>query len=73
MNPLLISACGYLTSVYALMAHDGRKMDLGDHIKHHHYRTCNFGLYCGLWDSIFGTRYNKKKYPTEYVPTYLIK
>lgn len=59
MNPLLISALGYLTSIYALMAHDARQLDFNDHVKHHHYRTCNYGLYWGLCDYIFGTRYSK--------------
>ena len=72
MNPLLISVLGYLTSVFALCAHDGRQGDLGDHVKHHHSRTCNYGLYCGLWDYIFGTRYDPAKYPNKYVPSYLV-
>lgn len=59
MNPLLISALGYLTSIYALMAHDARQLDFNDHVKHHHYRNCNYGLYWGLCDYIFGTRYSK--------------
>ena len=59
MNPLLISVLGYLTSIYALLAHDARSMDLNDHVKHHHYRNCNYGLYWGLLDYVFGTRYSK--------------
>ena len=73
MNPLLTSVLGYLTAIYALLAHDARRMDLNDHVKHHHYRDCNFGLYWGLLDYIFGTRYSKQKYPVEYVPSYLVK
>ena len=37
MNPLLTSVLGYLTSIYALMAHDARSLDLNDHVKHHHF------------------------------------
>jgi len=73
MNPMVISALGFLTAIYALMAHDARMLDLNDHVKHHHYRDCNYGLYWPLLDYVFGTRYNKKKYPNEYVPSYLVK
>lgn len=73
MNPLLISVLGYMTSVYALLAHDGRLLDLNDHQKHHQYRDCNFGLYWPLLDYVFGTRYNKTRFPTDYVFSYKVK
>ena len=72
MNPLLISVLGMLTSIYALCAHDARALDLNDHVKHHHYRTCNYGLYWGVWDYVFGTRYHPDKYPVRYVPSYKV-
>lgn len=72
MNPLLISVLGLLTSIYAQCAHDSRSLDISDHVKHHHYRNCNFGLYWGLWDYVFGTRYHPSKYPIKYVPSYEI-
>jgi lathosterol oxidase len=70
MNPLLISVIGYMTSIYALCAHDGRSLDLNDHTMHHFYRNCNFGLYWGFWDFVFGTRYSKTKYPKKYIPSW---
>jgi len=73
MNPLLISVLGYLTSIYALLAHDGRSLDLNDHTKHHFYRNCNFALYWGFWDFVFGTRYSKEKYPNRYIPSWEIE
>jgi len=62
MHPVSHALFGFLTSVYAIAAHDGRQFDLNDHVKHHHYTSCNFGLYWGLWDYICGTRYSSKKY-----------
>jgi Delta7-sterol 5-desaturase len=73
MNPLLISAIGFLTSIYALLAHDGRALDLNSHTYHHYYRDCNFGLYWGFWDYVFGTRYNTKRFPSKYIPSWEIE
>lgn len=73
MNPLLISAIGFLTSIYALLAHDGRALDLNNHTSHHYYRDCNFGLYWGFWDYVFGTRYSTKRFPNKYVPSWEIE
>lgn len=70
MHPLTISVIGFLTSIYALLAHDGRAGDLNDHMKHHHYKSCNYAVYWGLWDYICGTRYNTKTFPVRYVPSY---
>ena len=72
MNPLVMSTVGFLTSIYALLAHDGRALDLNDHTKHHWYRNCNFALYWGFWDYVFGTRYSKAKYPVEYIPSWVL-
>jgi hypothetical protein len=72
MNPMVMSAIGFLTSIYALLAHDARTLDLNSHIKHHHYRTCNYALYWGFWDYVFGTRYSKKKYPVDYIPSWIL-
>jgi len=71
MHPVAISIFGYLTSLYALLAHDARILDLNDHIKHHHYKSCNYGLYWGLWDYICGTRYSRSKFPELYVPSHV--
>lgn len=71
VHPVSLAVYGFLTSIYAIAAHgriflslimilDGRSMDLNDHIKHHHYKNCNFALYWGLWDYICGTRYTPK-------------
>lgn len=70
MHPVAISIFGFLSSIYALFAHDGRAMDLNDHVKHHHYRKCNFALYWALWDYICDTRYNTKKFPDRYIPSW---
>lgn len=71
MHPVVSSIYGYLTGIYALLAHDGRILDLNDHIKHHYYKSCNYGLYWGFWDYIMDTRYNKKKFPVEYIPSWI--
>lgn len=63
IHPLLSSTLGFLTSLYAIAAHDGRSLDLNSHIKHHHYKNCNFGLYWALWDHICGTRYSPERFP----------
>jgi len=56
-----------------VIGHDGRALDLNDHMRHHQYRTCNFALYWGFWDYVFGTRYSKEKYPVEYVPSWIVE
>jgi lathosterol oxidase len=71
MHPVAISAFGFLTSLYALFAHDGRSMDWNNHTMHHYYKSCNYGLYWGFWDYVCGTRYNKQKFPYDYVPSWL--
>ncbi|KJE94020.1 sterol desaturase [Capsaspora owczarzaki ATCC 30864] len=63
MHPLTASVLGFFTSIYAIAAHDGRRFDLNDHVKHHHYKNVNFGLYWGLWDYICGTRWSKQGHP----------
>ena len=70
MHPVAITLFGFLTSNYALLAHDGRTLDLNDHVKHHHYHHCNFALYWGLWDYICDTRYNTKRFPKRYIPSW---
>lgn len=70
MHPIAISVFGFLTSLYALLAHDGRAMDLNGHMNHHHYKECQFGLYWGLWDYICDTRYCKRLFPERYIPSW---
>lgn len=70
MHPVAISVFGFLTSTYALLAHDSRGLDLNDHVKHHHYHKCNFGLYWAVWDYICDTRYSLKKFPVRYIPSW---
>lgn len=47
INPLIISAAGFLISIYALLAHDGRSLDLNDHTYHHYYHECKTSHYIG--------------------------
>jgi len=70
IHPAIHTAFGLLTSVYALCAHDGR-WDPNYHWGHHLYGDCNFGIFFPWWDWVFGTRYSKKKYPVDYVPTWV--
>lgn len=70
MHPVTITVIGFLTSCYALLAHDGTWGDLNEHHYHHWYHRCNYGLYWGLWDFICDTRYSEKKYPVRYIPTW---
>jgi lathosterol oxidase len=63
-----ISLFGFLTGIYALFAHDAR-WDPAGHVNHHYYVNCNYGLW-GFLDYIFGTKYSKKLYPVEYIPTW---
>jgi len=58
MHPVALSVLGFLTSTFALLAHDGQ-WDPNQHMKHHFYSDCNFGLYWGFWDYVFGVRYDK--------------
>jgi lathosterol oxidase len=62
MHPIVGQIFGFLTSVYAIGAHDGRMFDFNNHIKHHHYVSVNYGLYWGFWDYVFGTRWSDGKY-----------
>ncbi len=62
MHPIAGQIFGFSTSVYAIAAHDGRSLDLNDHIKHHDYECVNYGLYWGFWDYICGTRWAEGKY-----------
>jgi lathosterol oxidase len=61
IHPVAHALFGFLTSIYAIAAHDGRAGDLNDHCKHHTHKHVNFGLYWGLWDYICGTRYQPKQ------------
>ena len=70
MHPVAATVFGFLTSCYAILAHDGRALDLNDHYKHHNYHNCNFDLYWGLWDYICDTRYNTTKFPKKYIPSW---
>jgi len=57
IHPVAYAVFGFLTSIYAIAAHDGRQWDFNDHCKHHTHKHVNFGLYWGVCDFIFGTRY----------------
>ena len=37
LHPIHHAILGFLTSIYAVAAHDGRALDLNSHCKHHHY------------------------------------
>jgi len=69
IHPVIHSAFGFLTSIYAIAAHDGRSGDLNDHVKHHHFKNCNFGLYWSFWDNVCGTRYSPQKNPKRVTST----
>eukprot|EP00051_Salpingoeca_urceolata_P023459 m.397882 g.397882 ORF g.397882 m.397882 type:complete len:294 (+) comp20107_c6_seq5:2488-3369(+) len=63
VHPVPLAVCGFLTSLYAIAAHDGRMLDLNNHTAHHtqglgRKKNFNYGLYWGLWDYVFGTRYS---------------
>jgi len=60
IHPVSHALFGFLTSIYAIAAHDGRWLDLNNHNTHHTYKNVNFGLYWGLWDHICGTRYHPR-------------
>lgn len=62
IHPISHALFGFLTAIYAIAAHDGREMDFNDHQKHHHFSSCNFGLYFSWLDRFFGTRYSPAKY-----------
>jgi len=61
IHPVCHSLFGFLTSIFAIAAHDSRKWDVNGHQYHHKYCHVNFGIYWGFWDYIFGTRYGQKK------------
>jgi len=60
MHPITMAAFGFLTSLYAIAAHDGRAGDVNSHTRHHTHKNVNFGLYWPLWDWICGTRWSTK-------------
>jgi len=62
IHPVCHALFGFLTSVWAIAAHDSRQYDFNGHAKHHHYCHVNFGIYWGFWDYICGTRYCDGKY-----------
>jgi len=63
LHPVVHAVFGFLTSLYAIAAHDARSLDLNDHVKHHHYKSCNFALYWAFWDYVCLTRFCHMKYP----------
>ncbi|KAA0147271.1 hypothetical protein FNF27_08045 [Cafeteria roenbergensis] len=57
MHPVAHAVFGFLTSLYAIAAHDGRAWDLSGHTQHHHHKDLNFGLY-GCWDCVCNSRFS---------------
>lgn len=62
-HPIAHSVMGFLTSIYAIAAHDGRVFDVSDHCAHHHHKEVNFALY-GCFDYLLGTKYDRKRNAT---------
>jgi Delta7-sterol 5-desaturase len=63
MHPVAHATFGFLTSLYAIAAHDGRAWDISGHTEHHHHKECNFGLY-GCFDCLCNTRFRPGYNPT---------
>lgn len=57
MHPVAHAVFGFLTSLFAIAAHDGRAWDLSGHTQHHHHKDLNFGLY-GCWDCVCNSRFS---------------
>ncbi len=62
IHPISHAVFGFLTSIFALAAHDARAFDVNQHRMHHHYSSVNFGLYFPVWDYLCGTRYHPSKF-----------
>jgi len=63
IHPLAHALFGFLSSIFAVAAHDGRTWDLNNHYYHHcagkgRRNSFNYSLYWPLWDAVFNTRYN---------------
>jgi lathosterol oxidase len=61
VHPVAHAAFGFLSSVFAVAAHDGRTWDLNNHYYHHcagqgRRNSFNYSLYWPLWDNVFNTR-----------------
>ncbi|EGD77304.1 sterol desaturase [Salpingoeca rosetta] len=63
IHPIAHAAFGFLSSVFAVAAHDGRQWDINDHYYHHcagkgRKNSFNYSLYWPLWDVWCNTRYD---------------
>ncbi|EDQ85117.1 uncharacterized protein MONBRDRAFT_39006 [Monosiga brevicollis MX1] len=61
IHPLAHALFGFLSSIFAVAAHDGRTWDLNNHYYHHcagkgRRNSFNYSLYWPLWDAVFNTR-----------------
>jgi len=62
MHPVALAVFGFLSSLFAIVAHDGRAGDVNSHYNHHckgngRRNHFNYGLYWPFWDVVMGTRY----------------
>lgn len=71
VHPVALVTFGFLASIFAIAAHDGRAWDLNNHYFHHDKGrgknvNFNYSLFWPLWDIVCGTRWvdtaaNRKK------------
>eukprot|EP00039_Didymoeca_costata_P020135 m.340190 g.340190 ORF g.340190 m.340190 type:complete len:303 (+) comp19172_c0_seq1:145-1053(+) len=66
IHPVAHALFGFLSSIFAIAAHDGRAGDLNSHYCHHDKGrgknvNFNYGLYWPLCDNLFGTRWTPTK------------
>jgi sterol desaturase/sphingolipid hydroxylase (fatty acid hydroxylase superfamily) len=64
MHPVLHAVLGFLSSAWAIAAHDGRALDLNSHYFHHskgrgRHVYFNLGFVTPFWDQICGTRWSE--------------
>uniref|UniRef100_A0A7S4PKJ9 Fatty acid hydroxylase domain-containing protein n=1 Tax=Paramoeba aestuarina TaxID=180227 RepID=A0A7S4PKJ9_9EUKA len=60
-HPVALAVFGFLSSLWAMAAHDGRWMDFNSHYYHHskgrgRFNYFNLAFLLPLWDIIYGTR-----------------
>jgi len=63
-HPVTISIFGFLGSLWAIAAHDGRQFDFNHHYYHHskgrgRFIYFNLGFITPFWDSLCGTRWSE--------------
>ena len=87
-SPEAVFAVALVTTIWGDLNHANLDVGLGPlgyllnsppmHLWHHDQSSeggaaKNFGIVFSVWDFVFGTRHNTKRFPTRYVPSWEIE